>query len=235
MIKENVHCLYRHLKPNGEVFYIGIGKDLKRPYAECGRNKYWHKIVDKYGYEVQILKYNITREDACELEVLLISWYGRAHLGTGILCNMTDGGDGTKNKSPETRQKISDGQKGELNHMFGKIGSLNPNFGNKWSDEQRRTASELVKTRYKEKPHLIEAMKNRKASDETRRKISENANKPCGCDHKESKEVINLQTGVVSCSSREAADTYGFKRTTLKSMLNGTNPNRTDLRYLENL
>lgn len=234
MEKSN-HCLYRHLKPNGKVFYIGIGKDYQRAHTTYGRNKYWHKIVDKYGYEVQILKSNLTREEACELEVLLISWYGRVDIGTGILCNMTDGGDGTTNKSPETRKKISEGQKGELNHMFGKFGELNGNFGNRWNESQKRNGSERLKKYYKNNPEAIEAMRNRKASAETRRKISENANKPCGCDHQESKEVINLQTGIVSCSSREAADTYGFKRTTLKAMLNGNNPNWTDLRYLENL
>jgi hypothetical protein len=229
------HCIYRHLKPNGEVFYIGIGKDLKRAYNKHSRTKWWKKVVNKYGYEVQILKSGLSKEEACELEIILISWYGRKDLEQGLLINMTDGGEGTLNKSLEVRKKISDGQKGELNHMFGKFGELNGNFGNRWSDEQRQKASELLKERYKENPHLVENMKLRKASDETRKKISENANKPCNCEHYFSKEVLNLQTGIVHCSSAEAADTYGFKRSTLKSMLNGTNKNWTDLRYLENL
>jgi hypothetical protein len=234
-MEKNSHCLYRHLKPNGEIFYIGIGKDLKRAYNKYNRTTLWTRVVDKHGYEVQILKTKLSKDEACELEKTLISWYGRIDLGTGVLVNMTDGGDGTSNKSPETRNKISESQKGELNHMFGKFGELNGNFGKRWSDEKRQMASELAKKRYKENPHLVENMKLRKASDETKRKISENANKPCGCNHRESKEVINLQTGIIHCSSREAADTYGFKRTTLKAMLNGSNPNRTDLRYLENL
>ena len=69
---ENSYCLYRHLKPCGEVFYIGIGKDLKRPYNKYGRTDYWKKIVSKYGYEVQILKVNLLKEQACELEKILI-------------------------------------------------------------------------------------------------------------------------------------------------------------------
>lgn len=229
---KTTHCIYRHLKPCGEVFYIGIGKDLKRPYAEYGRNKYWHNIVNKYGHEVQILKCNLTREEACELEVLLISWYGRVHLGTGTLCNMTDGGDGTNNKSPETRKKISEGQTGELNHMFGKYGKLNHNYGKKWNKEQKDIARKRSKEYFETREGTF---KGRNHSLESRNKISENANKPCNCDHYFSKEVINLQTGIVHCSSAEASETYGFKRSTLKSMLNGTNFNWTDLRYLENL
>lgn len=233
-MEKNNHCLYRHLKPCGEVFYIGIGKNYIRANTKHGRNKYWHRIVKKYGYEVQILKSDLTRDEACELEMILISWYGRFDLGHGKLCNMTDGGDGTANKSPETKKKISDAQLGEKNHMYGKFGELNGNFGNRWNDEQRRNGSKKLIEYYKTHTHSRKGTKGM-VSEETRRKISENANKPCGCDHKESKEVINLQTGIVHCSSREASDTYGFKRSTLKSMLNGTNKNWTDLRYLENL
>ena len=65
---EKTYCLYRHLKPNGEVFYIGIGNNLKRPYNKINRSKLWNRIVNKYGYEIQVLKINLTKEDACELE-----------------------------------------------------------------------------------------------------------------------------------------------------------------------
>ena len=91
-MEDKKYCIYRHLKPNGEVFYIGIG--LKnRPCCKHNRNKYWKNIVSKYGYEVQILKTNLTQEEACELEIMLISWYGRRDLNTGTLCNLTDGGE----------------------------------------------------------------------------------------------------------------------------------------------
>ena len=86
--------IYRHLKPNGEVFYIGIGS-VTRAYTKQGRNSYWRNIVNKYGYEVQILKEDLSWEEACELECILIEYYGRRDLGTGTLVNMTDGGEGT--------------------------------------------------------------------------------------------------------------------------------------------
>lgn len=40
--------LYRHLKPNGETFYIGVGNNI-RPYTKSDRNNFWWKVVKKYG------------------------------------------------------------------------------------------------------------------------------------------------------------------------------------------
>lgn len=54
--------LYRHLKPNGETFYIGVGNNI-RPYTKSDRNNFWWKVVKKYGYEIQILKRNLTKEE----------------------------------------------------------------------------------------------------------------------------------------------------------------------------
>lgn len=81
------------MKPCGEVFYIGIGT-IKRPYSKHNRNKHWHNIVNKYGYEIQILKSNLKIEEATELEIILIDYYGKISNKTGTLCNVLDGGTG---------------------------------------------------------------------------------------------------------------------------------------------
>jgi hypothetical protein len=87
--------VYQHLKPNGQVFYVGIGKEKSRAYSKCNRSKYWKNYIKNCEYEVQILKSDLNWNDACELEKILISHYGRKDLGTGFLINMTNGGDGT--------------------------------------------------------------------------------------------------------------------------------------------
>lgn len=97
--------VYRHLKPCGEVFYIGIGVSKKRAYSRYGRNKHWINTVAKYGYEVQILTNNIDYEFAKEIETNLILYYGRKDLNIGKLVNMTDGGEGAININPEERLK----------------------------------------------------------------------------------------------------------------------------------
>ena len=119
-------CVYRHIRlDTNEVFYIGIGTK-SRSRDKVNRNKWWKNIVNKTDYEIQILKNNIDWEEACELEKVLISWYGRKDNNTGILCNLTDGGEGNygiivsedrklnvsklhsgKKASLETKQKMS--------------------------------------------------------------------------------------------------------------------------------
>jgi DNA primase catalytic subunit len=103
----NNTVLYRHIRlDNNTTFYIGIG-NVDRPNKKSGRNKHWYNITSKTEYEVDILKSDLSWQDACELESILISFYGRKDLGIGTLVNMTDGGEGIKNISKETSSKIS--------------------------------------------------------------------------------------------------------------------------------
>ena len=104
--------MYRHRRlDTNEIFYIGMGY-LKRAYSKdaAKRNQIWNRIVNKTDYEIEILAENLSWEDACELEELLILSYGRIDLKTGTLANLTNGGDGSKGCSPskETRKKIGD-------------------------------------------------------------------------------------------------------------------------------
>lgn len=121
--------VYRHTKlGTNEVFYIGIGNQPKysRAYTKNGRNNWWKKIVEKYGFEVEILAHNLTWSEACELETILISWYKRADCCGGTLVNLTDGGDGMVGivKTDESISKWKKSnvgkQDGAKNVMFGK-------------------------------------------------------------------------------------------------------------------
>lgn len=139
------YSVYRHLKPCGEVFYIGIASTNKRPYETKNRNKFWKNMVKKYpDYEVQILTTNLSKDEACELEILLIDWYGRRDKKEGVLVNLTDGGESTYGRIME------DWQKELLSKRCKEIylGENNPNYGNRWSEEQRKNMSGLQKRRY---------------------------------------------------------------------------------------
>jgi hypothetical protein len=95
--------VYRHWrKDKNEVFYVGIGKNDSRAYSffPSRRNKIWNDIKKKTEISVEIIARDLTWEDACELETLMIQEYGRIDLGTGRLVNMTDGGDGAVNSTP---------------------------------------------------------------------------------------------------------------------------------------
>ena len=106
----------------------------------------------------------LTEEEAFFLEKYCIALYGRIDKGTGILRNLSDGGDGpagtipseeTKRKiakagrgrrhTPESIRKISEAQLKDKNHMWGKIVSQetrlklsNANKGLKRSDTARQ-------------------------------------------------------------------------------------------------
>jgi len=101
--------VYEHIRlDTNEIFYIGIGDDLNynRAYQRKSRNKHWINIVNNTKYSVNIIFDNLSWKDACLNEIELIKKYGRKDLNTGVLVNMTDGGDGLHNPSIETRTKI---------------------------------------------------------------------------------------------------------------------------------
>jgi hypothetical protein len=102
-------------KDTGDVFYVGIGRSERRAYVIQHRSEWWKRIVKKYGYIVEILLSDISWDEACVKEKELINFHGRANLGNGTLCNLTDGGEGTINVivSDKTRQKMSISQIGK--------------------------------------------------------------------------------------------------------------------------
>ena len=90
--------VYRHRRlDKNEVFYVGIGKKESRAFDFRNRNKVWKGIKSRSEVDVEIVARDLSWELACELEQLMISEYGRIDLGTGILANLTDGGEGTIN------------------------------------------------------------------------------------------------------------------------------------------
>lgn len=109
--------VYRHIRlDKNEPFYIGIGSDdlgRRANDKKARRSKWWNRIVNKCGYEVQILFEDVSIEFAKEKEKEFIALYGRLDLGTGTLCNLTDGGDGISGwKAPaETIERMKSAAK----------------------------------------------------------------------------------------------------------------------------
>ena len=100
---------YIHCKPDGVPFYVGKGT-LRRAKYLGERNPHHKSIVAKYGTD-NILKGWIecsSDKIALALEVGLIKCLRRMGVK---LSNYTDGGEGTKNPTPETRKRISEAAK----------------------------------------------------------------------------------------------------------------------------
>lgn len=115
-----LYYVYRHLKKGtNEVFYVGVSKDKKRSHYFKGRSNLWNNFYKKYEVDVEIMITDLKKEEAFELEIFLISLYGRLDNKTGTLVNLTDGGEGICNVSPEAALKISVSKRGDKNPMWG--------------------------------------------------------------------------------------------------------------------
>jgi len=114
--------VYVYLREDGSPYYVGKGTG-NRAWKKSGRQV----PPPTDSSRIVIVKETLTETEAFSEEMRLITFYGRKDNGTGILRNLTDGGEGTSGykRSQETRDKMS----GENNPMFGKFGENHPNYG----------------------------------------------------------------------------------------------------------
>jgi hypothetical protein len=175
-----IYYTYAYLREDRTPYYIGKGKG-RRLYKK--RKGGVNPPKDKS--RIIFLKQNLTEQEAFRHEIYMIAVFGRKDLGTGILHNKTNGGEGlsgyicsdeTKRKmseslkgkplSEETRRKMSEARKGE-NHSF---------YGKCHSEESKRKMSEASKGKChseESKRKLSEFRKGKPLSEETKRKMSE--------------------------------------------------------------
>jgi hypothetical protein len=118
--------VYRHIRlDKNEPFYIGIGSDERynRSRERYNRNGLWKIIAKKSEIEVEILLDGLTYKEAQTKEKEFIALYGRKNNNTGILTNLTDGGEGTIGTviTEETRKKLSIAHKGNKSRTGHKL------------------------------------------------------------------------------------------------------------------
>jgi hypothetical protein len=89
MVNPNRFYTYAYLRKDRTPYYIGKGSG-KRAYT---RNRGELKSP-KDKSRIIFLKQNLTEEEAFRHEIYMIAVFGRKDLGTGILHNKTDGGEG---------------------------------------------------------------------------------------------------------------------------------------------
>lgn len=99
---DNSFYTYAYLREDGTPYYIGKGKG-KRAFQKA------HNVSRPPRNRILFLKRNLTEEEAFRHEIYMIAVFGRKDIGTGILYNFTDGGEGASGKvvSVETKKKMS--------------------------------------------------------------------------------------------------------------------------------
>lgn len=91
------YVYFHRKKTDDSIFYVGVSESTIRNRCQDagGRNNLWKKVAKKYGWYSEIYKSDITIEECFLIEIELIAKYGRIDLGTGVLANLTNGGEGT--------------------------------------------------------------------------------------------------------------------------------------------
>ena len=195
MVNPNRFYTYAYLREDKTPYYIGKGTG-DRIYSTNRRNN-----PPKDKSRIIFLKQNLTEEEAFRHEIYMIAVFGRKDLGTGILHNLTDGGDGasgyvfseeTKRKqseahkgnttwlgkthSEETKRKMSDTRKGKTHSEETKRKQSEAKKGKTFSEESKRKMSEAHKGKTFSEEHkrkISETNKGRTLSEEHKRKMSD--------------------------------------------------------------
>lgn len=249
-----MYKVYRHTSPNGKC-YIGITmqQDPRRRWEKGKRynhNEYFWRAIQKYGWDNikhEILYENLTKEEACQIEIELIKKYMDLNLSYNLSTGGEHPGAGIHHKrrggwhhSEETKRKISEANKlierkktgprsDEVKEKISKAnkGKWGWNKGLHWSDEVKEKISKSNKgkqvsgeTRKKQSQARLGKSpwnKGLKTTEETRKKQSESKK-----EFYKNNKVIWINNGIKNTRIREdLIDDYlkdGWQRGRLKNM-----------------
>lgn len=206
------HFVYIHKRADdGSVFYVGKGtrdkRTTKRVFARAydtyGRNRWWLAVVNKHGFDVEILAMFKEDAHAQDYERFLIAAHGRERL-----VNLTDGGEGMAGhvQSRETIEK-------RAKKMVGRIPSA-------------ETRAKISLSLRGERHPLF----GKRRSDETRRRQSQGSkDSQRGGKSTSAKAVLDTATGTIFPSTRDAAEHFGIRMRYLSAQLAGERTNKTTM------
>lgn len=193
--------------PSGYYVYAYLRQTSRTPYyiGKGKKDRAWKKhgpiSLPPDPTNIVVLEQNLTEIGALALERRLIRWWGRKDIGTGILLNKTDGGEGQSGRivSDRTRAILRESKLGKKASLKAVESMRRAKKGTKPSEkciqarieqckgkpmsEKNKKALTGIERKKRREPtpeekiaigEKIRASKvGKKASDETRKKISE--------------------------------------------------------------
>lgn len=127
--------VYIHLKPNGEVFYVGKGCG-KRAWSPLSRNNHWNSTVAKHGsFKVTVIRSGLTEQQSFDAEQRFIRYFA----SLGKLCNRTLGGYG------QTGNPVNKGvPKTEIHKNKLKLANIGKKQTQKTIDKRKKTMAKKI-------------------------------------------------------------------------------------------
>jgi hypothetical protein len=188
---QHIYYVYGLHYPDGRLFYVGKGKGgriydhVTDAHAKRCRNKHLQgtiRKIEKAGGRVGYKKFftALNEADALNKERELIAFHGKRTDNSGILVNLSDGGEGSSGyrHTDEAKKKVSAAHKGNT-YRRGK--KMTPEQCQRVSDGHKglasarkgKTHTEEAKAKMRAaRAKQISPMKGKRHSEETKAKIS---------------------------------------------------------------
>lgn len=169
------YYVYEYLREDNSPYYIGKGtKD--RAYKKQG-----HAVPLPPKDRIKIIADNLSEQEAKDLEIELIAKYGRKDLGTGILRNMTNGGEGSSGRiaTKEMKDKLSKLNLGKKQSEETKRKRAESLRGKKRTAEQRKKQGEAALVRWAKKDATAEESRREKIREARKKQVIETIQITC--------------------------------------------------------
>ena len=183
-MNKGIHTVYKATSPSGKVYIGYTSQKLEQRWSKHiydskrGLDHYFYRAMRKHGHDsfsIEAIYQSLDRKDALEKESYFISCY-RSYVPS-IGYNGTMGGDVgfptaetkirmSKAHSEESRKRMSEAQRGERSHLYGKPRD----------EDTKNKISEALKGRVhteEARQNMSKAQKGRIVSEEARKKMSD--------------------------------------------------------------